>query len=434
MLKNSCGITQFTPVGQPVSRPSEENAENLFLALEPDAAAIHAQGFAKNALQVLNRNCPTTYLLCDTGGGTVDVTIHNELSENKIEIINTPLGRGCAGTNINEEFSKLLQEIVDDEKFERFRADDEKAERRLNRVLYAEFEDEKVKFGKMMDKKLYHVNIPYEMTNYYSEHKIEEGVKKVDGVSFDSSEGVLEIESRIMERFFKKSIDSVIACVEKAITECNKQISHIYLVGGLGSSEYVKEKMKKALQQFKMEIVIPETPILSVAKGAVIWGLNPNMVTSRKVDATYGITLCPVFDSSVHDSYYKRFDDEDRIYRCDRVFCCFLKKGEEARQNECFTVEVIPSNSSDTEMEINVLCTSNDGVLYTTDKKDTTVVESIGRICLEIPNPDGLPRKERLVDISMDFSGTEISASAKYRVTGKEVKTVCDFLTATAVV
>ncbi len=63
-----------------------------------------------------------------------------------------------------------------------------------------------------------------------------------------------------------------------------------------------------------------------------------------------------------------------------------------------------------------------------------TVVESIGRICLEIPNPDGLPRKERLVDISMDFSGTEISASAKYRVTGKEVKTVCDFLTATAVV
>ena len=28
----------------------------------------------------------------------------------------------------------------------------------------------------------------------------------------------------------------------------------------------------------------------------------------------------------------------------------------------------------------------------------------------------------------MNFSGTEIQAKAKYRVTGKEVKTVCDFL------
>ena len=35
---------------------------------------------------------------------------------------------------------------------------------------------------------------------------------------------------------------------------------------------------------------------------------------------------------------------------------------------------------------------------------------------------------EHRVEVFMDFSGTEIQAEAKYRVTGEEVKTVCDFL------
>ena len=52
----------------------------------------------------------------------------------------------------------------------------------------------------------------------------------------------------------------------------------------------------------------------------------------------------------------------------------------------------------------------------------------IGRLVIEVPNPDNLPLEERIVDVTMDFSGTEIQAKAKYRVTGKEVKTVCDFL------
>ena len=46
-----------------------------------------------------------------------------------------------------------------------------------------------------------------------------------------------------------------------------------------------------------------------------------------------------------------------------------------------------------------------------------------------MPNPDNKPRNERLVDVFMDFSGTEIQAKAKYRITNEEVKIVCDLLT-----
>ena len=39
-------------------------------------------------------------------------------------------------------------------------------------------------------------------------------------------------------------------------------------------------------------------------------------------------------------------------------------------------------------------------------------------------------REERIVDVTMDLSSTEIQAKAKYRVNRQEVKTVCDFLSA----
>ena len=42
--------------------------------------------------------------------------------------------------------------------------------------------------------------------------------------------------------------------------------------------------------------------------------------------------------------------------------------------------------------------------------------------------PHNLPKNKRIIDVFMDFSGTEIQARAQYRVTGDEVKTVCDFL------
>ena len=47
---------------------------------------------------------------------------------------------------------------------------------------------------------------------------------------------------------------------------------------------------------------------------------------------------------------------------------------------------------------------------------------------MEVPNPNNFPLEEHVVNVTINFSGTEIQTKAKYSVTGKEVKTVCDFL------
>uniref|UniRef100_A0A1X7T0B3 Uncharacterized protein n=1 Tax=Amphimedon queenslandica TaxID=400682 RepID=A0A1X7T0B3_AMPQE len=81
-------------------------------------------------------------------------------------------------------------------------------------------------------------------------------------------------------------------------------------------------------------------------------------------------------------------------------------------------------------MLFDIYSTPNVGVQYVTDKNGKSTVAVIGQLVIDIPNPDNLPREKRIVDITMDFSGTEIQAKAKYRITGEEVKTVCDFLSA----
>ena len=70
------------------------------------------------------------------------------------------------------------------------------------------------------------------------------------------------------------------------------------------------------------------------------------------------------------------------------------------------------------------------GVHYTVDKNRKSTVTTIGQLVIDIPNPDNLPREKRTVDVTMDFSGTEIQAKATYCATGEEFKTVCDFLSA----
>lgn len=95
-----------------------------------------------------------------------------------------------------------------------------------------------------------------------------------------------------------------------------------------------------------------------------------------------------------------------------------------------FTTALRPSYQSETKMKLDIWSTPFLGVQYIKDKDGKMNVTKIGELIIDIPNPDNLPREKRVIDVTMDFSGTEIQAKAKYRVNGNEVKTVCDFLSA----
>ena len=374
-------------------------------------------------------------MVVDIGGGTVDVTVqdYNEAA-NKVSVVLTPTGNAWGGTTVNKAFSELLEDIVGDREFDGFIRHKAVNAAILNKFLYNEFEEEKKKFGNTYKARAIAsdeltVNLPSPFVEYYGD-KIERRIEQMEGIEYEDD--TLYIKYGVVEtKLFQPTIDGIVQCTVASLEELKSRVDTIYLVGGFGGCQYIYKKLEESIRKYNgriyRNIVCPEHAHLAIATGAVMWRKNPSIIQSRKSDATYGIEVSIPFKEDKHDVHYRTFID-DRGYYCDHVFSVFLQKGELAQNDEVYTTFVAPRFKKDTSMTLTIYTTPELGVQYTEDKQGKMNVRKIGELNINIPNPENLPVSERRVDIFMDFSGTEIQAKAKYRVTGEEVKTVCDFL------
>ena len=433
-----CCFTQIS--GPPLPLPDEVNPDKLSLALEPESAALYSQENVGDQIasdpSAAAIGHPTNYMVIDIGGGTVDITAHIEV-DGGIVVENIPTGNAWGGTQVNEAFSKMLQHIVNDLEFKKFLDTEGRSQRMaaLNNIFYNEFEKQKILFGQRKTQEIA-ISLPKMFVKFY-EKVLEKGAEKMLGVEYDEdANDTLYIDKEVVERqLFGPALDGIIKCTLEAIEENEYKVNTFYLVGGFGGCQYVHEKVSAAIERVysskgqSCTVLLPVSPELAVAIGAAMWRKNPEKFISRRSDATYGVgaTNYP-FDPKEHEVHYKRYNEERKVHYCDSIFSLFSKKGEMIDATVVITNNFIPNCHSQKQAMIPIYSTPNVGIKYTKDKNGRRIVTEIGQLVLDIPNPDNLPLRERLLDITMDFSGTEIQAKAKYCVTREEVKTVCDFL------
>ena len=132
----------------------------------------------------------------------------------------------------------------------------------------------------------------------------------------------------------------------------------------------------------------------------------------------------------IHDTSYVGIDHTGTL-RVKDVYMKYVEKGEQMSSEEVVTAELVPINNLTTTMNICIYSSFEKGVKYisTPDGNPNPAIRKIGELNVDMPNPNNLPREERQVELSMDFSHTEIQIRARYLVTGEEVKVVADFLT-----
>ncbi|XP_011406946.1 PREDICTED: heat shock 70 kDa protein 12A-like [Amphimedon queenslandica] len=437
LLTEHDGITKFTPVSRrSLPLPDEVNPDRLSLALEPESAALYSQETVGDqiksdpATSIIPR--PSDYMVIDAGGGTIDITAHIEVN-GSIVVENIPTGNAWGGTQINEAFSKILEGIVNDPGFEKFLASGDRSQNMADviKIFYTEFESEKLLFGKEQTEEI-RISLPNRFVRFHDKN-LQAGIKRRSGIDYEDD--TLYISKEVVEsELFGPALNGIIECTLEAIKANDTDLSTFYLVGGFGGCKYVHKKVKAAIEK-KMSycnanVIVPPTPQLAVATGAVTWRKNPEKIKARRSDATYGIGVSSPFKDDQHDEYYKFYNDEQENYKCADVFSVFLEKGELVQADQVITTSLTPGYQSEEQATIGIYSTPNLGVQYIKDKNGKSTVINIGQLVIDIPNPDNVPRNERDIDITMDFSGTEIQAKAKYRITGEEVKTVCDFLSA----
>ena len=440
LLNESGGIDLFTTLSyHSLPLPKEINPDKLSLALEPESAALYSQEMVGDQIAsdpstaIIKR--PSDYMVIDIGGGTVDITAHAEV-DGGIVVENIPTGNAWGGTQVNEAFSKILEDVVKDPGFEKFLASGDHSQNMADiiKIFYTEFENEKLLFGKGETEEL-RIALPSRFVKFYDK-ALEAGAKRRRGIEYEDD--TLYIDKEVVEsQLFGPALDGIIKCTLEAIEENGYKVNTFYLVGGFGGCKYVHEKVKDAIEEAynskgqSCTVLVPPTPQLAAVIGAAMWRKNPEKIKARQSDATYGVGITNYpFDPKKHGVHYKKYNEERKEYYCDSIFSFFCGKGEMIETTVVITNDFTPVCNSQAQAIVPIYSTLNFGVQYTEDKNGKSTVTRIGQLVIDIPNPDNLPREQRIIDITMDFSGTEIQAKAKYRVNGEEVKTVCDFLSA----
>ena len=427
------------------TQPLEKNPEKLSLAFEPESAAIFCQTMSKNHLapqcQATEPFTASRYLIVDIGGGTVDISAHCVAggADPHIRVIHPPTGNGCGGARVNSGFRDFLGALLQDEEFETFFTSDECANAKkrayFNKLINETFERQKVLFGdkeQSVENEMLSVELQYEFLETYHS-KLQEGLSTM-GDSVAKLVGQdLRISYNLMAKFFEPVRDGIIQCIEQTLEEVEEKIEKIYLVGGFGGCRYLFREIKATFGAQNYQYVIPCEPAYAVVKGAVLHRLKPNTVEFRKVDATYGIDTNSSFIDNLHDPEY-RWTNDDGKYRCSSLFSTIVERGDLVGGDEIFANHFYPISHNQTGMKFNFYCSMEKDVWYVTGKrgKDSRTAEpvkvlKIGTIEIEMPDLRG--DKNRAVDITFDFSHTEIQVQAVDRTSKNEVKTVLDFLT-----
>ena len=104
----------------------------------------------------------------------------------------------------------------------------------------------------------------------------------------------LEISSVVWRRLFDHVITPTILHLQSLLSDpkLRRHCNYLCLVGGLSCSPYFEWRMRRqfgAASPYKMDVVVPRRPMLSVVEGAAYLGITPQFVRGRVLRKTYGI-------------------------------------------------------------------------------------------------------------------------------------------------
>ena len=443
--RESCEMLR--PAGAGIPRQHTEGSpDKLSLALEPESAAIYCHGKTQELQAAYGppQSLPGSYLVVDIGGGTVDISAYRVAGmagSEYIEMVQPPTGNEWGGTQVNKRFKEFLEDVVGDKDFSTYlKGHDEKQNSKhqahLIELINQTFERQKTIYGDKApadrEKGRVAVRLPATFATFYLD-ALKAGVSTDPDVEL--VEHSLRIKGSKMETFFKPVLNGIHACIMEAIQNTEGQISTIYLVGGFGGSKYVYDTICSKLGE-KYTCLLPHQPRFSVVLGAVLFGRSPDRVHARRVDATYGIRTAMSFNPTLHRREYL-FLDDDNIPRCRNIFSSYVERGDHVCTGEVFSSTFHPVFHNQKSAEITVFCSLEKDVWYTTGERgpnskhsENAKVYKIGTFSIEMPNLTG--DKARPIEVTFDFSHTEIQVKGYDVTSGNEVKLVVDFLSCTS--
>ncbi|XP_006820024.1 heat shock 70 kDa protein 12A-like, partial [Saccoglossus kowalevskii] len=418
--------------------------EQLLIALEPEAASIYIRKMKlheiipdeNNRLSHYRSGCRlsigpinvdfmhgTKYMVVDCGGGTVDITVH-ELEEHlgTLKELHKAAGGEYGSVSIDKAFEDLLDDIFTKEFLDEF-----KMKRPAGWVdLMIAFEARKRNASPWKNNPL-NVSLPFSFIDYYKKYTknrtVEIAVKKFGDKDVTwSSQGMLRFTPEGMRRLFLPTLDHIRQEIELVLQKPSlDHVNYLFLVGGFAESPLLQEEIRKSFKD-KLRVIIPQDVGLTILKGAVLYGIDPNVVRVRRSPLTYGVGVLNKFIRGKHPE--EKLIVKDEVEWCSDIFDTFTLCDQPIAVGEFVTRSYTPAKPNQKSTVINMYCSDKQRVRYLTDEG----VKKCGTLHIDMSDSTymQLPRR-REIQITMLFGDTEIKVSALDVATGNCVKADIDF-------
>ncbi|NWV08322.1 HS12A protein, partial [Ptilonorhynchus violaceus] len=447
---------------------SPENPEQLIIALEPEAASIYCRKLRLHQMIDLSSRAPVNgyspsdtigtaftqgkehvrrnrqsrtfmvenvigeiwseleegdrYIVVDSGGGTVDMTVHQiRLPEGHLKELYKATGGPYGSLGVDYEFEKLLCKIFGEDFIEQF-----KIKRPAAWVdLMIAFESRKRAAAPDRTNPL-NITLPFSFIDYYKKfrgHSVEHALRKsnVDFVKW-SSQGMLRMSPDAMNALFKPTIDQIVQHLSEVFDKPEvTNVKFLFLVGGFAESPLLQQAVQSAFGS-RCRVIIPQDVGLTILKGAVLFGLDPAVIKVRRSPLTYGVGVLNRFVEGKHPPEKLLVKDGTRW--CTDVFDKFISADQSVALGETVTRSYTPAKPSQLVIVINIYSSEQDGVSFITEPG----VKKCGTLRLDLTGTDASVPSRREIKTLMQFGDTEIKAMAVDVATSKSVKVGIDFL------
>ncbi|KAM9344271.1 heat shock 70 kDa protein 12A-like isoform 2-T2 [Pholidichthys leucotaenia] len=388
--------------------------ENLLIALEPEVASVWckrlpADGFLvpNNDKATLDHHPGTQYIVIDCGGGTIDITVHEVLEEGSLKELHKASGNDLGGQTVDKKFKEFLREIFCDGVWDEY---EESNPSEVQEMMY------KFTFLKQVDDEV-QLTCPYNLGKIAQERKaVEEFFKAVSDASWD--EGSMIISRDKLRSFFDDSLNGITKCLTE-ILQKDLQIQYILIVGGFAESKILRQHVYDQFGSM-YRILCPVRPQEAILKGALMYGLTPELVVSRKSAFTYGLAVSHRFDASIHKQEKKFRAAVGEL--CSNIFMKLVEEGEDVGCHETRNHIFYPAES---------YVTSASFIFYRSESKNPVHVDDYGVqkvASFRIALPDTTAGTKRKVKLEIKFGSTEITATATDQTTGSKGSTKIDFM------
>lgn len=405
-----------------------DNQKNLFFALEPEAASYHCE----KEMPIDNDIFLHPYIICDLGGGTGDIVCHERKIQDGEKIIiekYEPKGGPFGSDEINKNFeNQVLKSIFGNDLFEKlnqkFKESLEKGQKNFSKK-YITLKQEINHFKESIDEKNYmEESFPIDCSILYNvcgQINIEEAIKKynenckngwdIKEFGEDEDDKTISFPYKIIYDLTREIAEEISKIIIEIITQVN-DVSAVFYVGGFCNSNFIVNSIRKFIENKYPDIkhLRPPHPGNSVLRGAVLYGLDPERIKSRKAKYSLGMSAYLDWESKYENGGEKYYDSEFGKYVCKNAFYNFISKNEDIPNDKCIKKPLRLRNYGNGVYggELIIYKSTKEKTLFI----DEDCVEEIGRFQLKIDNEENYEGNDRIFYVKLELGGTFLNATA----------------------